>query len=350
MAETVGVGIIGAGSIANLTHIPGYKALPDKARLVAVADVIGDRADAVAAEHKIPMAFDDYRRLLELDEVDIVSICTPPAAHMETTIAALEAGKHVLCEKPMAMTAAEAQKMVDAADRTGKKLAIGFQSRFSDNAQALKRLIDRGELGDIYYGRAVYNRRRGIPSWGMFYSREQNGGGPMIDVGVHVLDLALWLMGNPKPVSVLGSAYRKFGNRDDVFNRFGPWNHKDYDVEDFAVAMIRLENGATLNLECSWALNIEKDLQSVVLCGDEGGAQLDPLNVFKDDGDMLIDWIPRTLADTNYLETHARSVASFVDAVLNDGETLVKPEHGLYVAQIVDALYRSSETGELATI
>ncbi|HJO06669.1 MAG TPA: Gfo/Idh/MocA family oxidoreductase, partial [Chloroflexota bacterium] len=170
------------------------------------------------------------------------------------------------------------------------------------------------------------------------------------DVGVHVLDLALWLMGNPKPVSVLGSAYRKFGNRDDVFNRFGPWNHTDYDVEDFATAMIRLEGGATLNLECSWALNIEEDLQSVVLCGDEGGAQLHPLKVFKDDGQMLIDWDPQGLADTNYIEMHARSLANFVDAVINDTEPLVRPEHGLHVAQIVDAIYRSSETGQLAEI
>ncbi len=350
MADTVGVGIIGAGSIANMTHIPGYKGLSEKVSLIAVADVLGEHADKVAAEHRIPMAFDDYNRLLELEEIDIVSVCTPPVAHMAATIAALEAGKHVLCEKPMAMNAAEAQKMIDAAEKSGRKLAIGFQSRFSDSAVALKRLIDGGELGDVYYGRAVYNRRRGIPSWGMFYSREQNGGGPLIDVGVHVLDLALWLMGNPKPVSVLGSAYRKFGNRDDVFNRFGPWNHTDYDVEDFATAMIRLEGGATLNLECSWALNIEEDLQSVVLCGDEGGAQLHPLKVFKDDGQMLIDWDPQGLADTNYIEMHARSLANFVDAVINDTEPLVRPEHGLHVAQIVDAIYRSSETGQLAEI
>ncbi len=350
VADPIGVGIIGTGSIANLTHIPGYKGMPEKARLVAVADVIGDVAEKVAKDHKIPMAFDDYHQLLELEEVQAVSICTPPFAHRDATIAALEAGKHVLCEKPMAISAAEAQEMVNAAERTGQILAIGFQSRFSDEARALKRLIESGELGDIYYGRAVYNRRRGIPSWGMFYSREQNGGGPLIDVGVHVLDLALWLMGYPKPVSVVGSAYRKFGNRDDVFNRFGPWNHKDYDVEDFAVAMIRLDNGATLNLECSWALNIGEDSQSMVLCGDEGGAELHPLKVFKDDGHMLIDWEPKGLADTNYIEMHANSVANFIDAVRGDAETIVKPEQGLYVAQIVDAIYRSGESGELVAI
>ena len=350
VANTLGVGIIGAGGIANLTHIPGYKGMSDRVRLIAVADVLGDRADEVAAEHEIPMAFDDYNRLLELEEIDVVSVCTPPVAHMAATIAALDAGKHVLCEKPMAMTAAQAQKMIDAAERSGRKLAIGFQSRFSDSAGALKRLIDGGELGDVYYGRAVYNRRRGIPSHGMFHSREQNGGGPLIDVGVHVLDLALWLMGNPKPVSVLGSAYCKFGNRDDVFNGWGPWNHEDFDVEDFATAMIRLDNGATLNLEYSWALNIEEDLRSIVLCGDEGGAQLHPLKVFKDDGKMLIDWDPHGLGDTGFEEMHARSLANFIDAVINDTETLVRPGQGLHVAQIVDAIYRSSETGELATI
>jgi len=350
VADTVGVGIIGAGSIANLAHIPGYKGMSDRVRLIAVADVLGERADELAAKHKIPMAFDDYRRLLELEEIDVVSVCTPPVAHMAATIAALEAGKHVLCEKPMAMTGAQAQKMLDAAEKSGRKLAIGFQSRFSDSARALKRLIDGGELGDLYYGRAVYNRRRGIPSHGMFHSLELNGGGPLIDVGVHVLDLALWLMGNPKPVSVLGSAYRKFGNRDDVFNDRGPWNHEDFDVEDFATAMIRLEGGVTLNLECSWALNIEDDLKSVVLCGDEGGAQLQPLKVFKDDGKMLIDWDPQGLGETGFEEMQARSLANFIDAVVNDAEPLVRPEQSLHVAQIVDAIYQSSKTGELATI
>ena len=350
MSEPIGVGIIGAGGIANLAHIPGYKGLPEKARIVAVADVVGKVAEKAAKDHDIPMAFDNYEDLLALEEVEAVSICTPPVAHRSATVAALEAGKHVLCEKPMAMNAVEAQEMVDAAERTGKLLAIGFMSRFSSEAESLKRLIESGELGDIYYGRAVYNRRRGIPSWGMFYSKEQNGGGSLIDVGVHVLDLALWLMGYPKPISVVGSAHCKFGTREDVSNRFGAWNSKEFNVEDFAVAMIQLENGATLNLECSWALNIAQDLQSIVLCGDEGGAELSPLKVFKDDGHMLIDWEPQGLTDTSYVNMHAKSIENFINAIHGEGEICVTPEQGLYVAQIVDAIYRSGESGKLVTI
>ena len=368
MSEPIGVGIIGAGDIANLTHIPGYKGLPGKARIVAVADVVDKVAEKVAKEHDIPMAFDNYDELLALEEVDAVSICTPPVAHRDATIAALEAGKHVLCEKPMAMNAAEAQEMVDAAERTGQLLAIGFQSRFSSEAQSLKRLIESGELGDIYYGRAVYNRRRGLPPRGSFHQfKGQSGGGPLLDVGVHVLDLALWLMGHPKPVSVVGSAYCKFGNRGDVYrggvlsqrSHHGTWNDKEFEVEDFAVAMIKLDNGATLNLECSWALNIAQDLQSIVLCGDEGGAELSPLKIFKDDGHMLIDWEPRSLADSAqrgselssaFIDMHAKSIENFVNAARGEGEPLVKPEQGLCVAQIVDAIYRSVDSGKLVTI
>ena len=364
MSEPIGVGIIGAGGLATLTHIPGYKSLPEKARIVAVADVVGKVAEKVAKEHEIPMAFDNYDELLALEEVEAVSICTPPVAHRDATIAALEAGKHVLCEKPMAMNAAEAQEMIEAAERTGQLLAIGFQARFSSEAQSLKRLIEGGELGDIYYGRAVYNRRRGIPPWGKFHQfKGQSGGGSLLDVGVHVLDLALWLMGYPKPISVVGSAYCKFGNRGDIYrgdkewadivshrSHHGTWNDKEFEVEDFAVALIKLDNGATLNLECSWALNIAQDLQSIVLCGDEGGAELNPLKVFKDDGHMLIDWEPQGLPDTSYVNMHAKSIENFINAIHGDGEILVTPEQGLYVAQIVDAIYRSGESGQLVTI
>ena len=348
MADKVGVGIIGAGSIANNAHIPGYLAISDRCKIFAVADVVEEVAGKTAKDHKIPKAFSDYRRLLELDEIDAVSVCTPPAAHAEATIAALEAGKHVLCEKPMAMNASEAAKMVRSARKAGRNLAIGFQSRFSAEAQALKAFIDAGELGEVYFAKALYNRRRGIPSWGKFYSRKDNGGGPLIDVGVHVMDLALWLMGHPKPVSVFGATYRKFGNRDDAFNRWGKWNSRDFDVEDFAVALIKMAGGATLSLECSWALNIGDDEQIVRLAGDRGGADVYPFKVYKDTGTGLFDWTPKQLHEVK--STHGASVADFVDSVLAGRRPLVTGEHGLVVTRIVDAIYESSEKGELVVL
>lgn len=348
MAEKVGIGIIGAGSIASNAHIPAYQALSEKCRLVAVADIDPMRAEKVAKDNKIPKAFDDFRRLLELDDVDAVSVCTPPSVHAEVTIASLNAGKHVMCEKPMAMNAAEARSMVAAAEKAGRVLAIDFQSRFAPEAKFLHELITAGELGPIYFGRAVYNRRRGIPAWGLFHSKKHSGGGALIDLGVHVLDLALWLMGHPKPVSVLGAVYTKFGKREGLFNRWGKWNTTEFDVDDFAMATIKLENGATLSLECSWALNIEKDQQVLQLCGEEGGADLYPLKVYKDRGSGLVDWIPQGLQDPK--PAHTASMADFVSAIHDGRPPLVRGEHGLTVAELVDAIYASAATGQLVML
>lgn len=348
MAEKLGIGIIGSGSIASGAHLPGYKAAADKCRVLAVADVDADRASKFAKDNKIPKAFNDYRQLLELHEIDAVSVCTPPSVHAPATIDALNAGKHVMCEKPMAMNAAEAAAMVEAARANGKVLAIDFQTRFGQEPQLLKQIIDDGELGEIYFARTVYNRRRGIPAWGVFHIREHSGGGALMDLGVHMLDLTLWLMGHPTPVSVLGATYAKFGNREGVFNRWGDWKPDEFDVEDFALATVNLENGAALVLETSWALNVEKDQQALQLCGDRGGADLFPLRVYKDRGAALMDWTPSALKQG--APEHVGSIGNFVDAILEDRSPLVTGDHGLMVARIVDALYESAESGQLVRL
>ena len=183
MPEKIGVGIIGAGRIAEMCHIPGYQALGEKVEVLAVADVVGSRAEAAAAKFSIPRAFDDHRKLLELPEVDLVSVCVPPFKHRDCAIDALQAGKHVLCEKPLAMNAHEATEMIDAALAAGKKLSIQFQTRQSPQAKLLKSKIESGDLGEIYFARAHYLRRRGIPSWGMFHNRAVNGGGASLISG-----------------------------------------------------------------------------------------------------------------------------------------------------------------------
>ena len=239
----LGIGIIGTGSIAQLAHIPGYQAISDQCEIVAAADVSEDALAAAQRDFGIPHLFRDYHELLQLDEVDAVSICASNPIHHPATLAALAAGKHVFCEKPLALNAADAREMVEAAQKADRILAVDFQSRFIPQAVALKQCIERGELGEVYFVRAAWNRRRGFAprTKGAFHSKALNGGGALIDVGVHVIDTALWLMGGPSPVSVSGATYLKIGNQaDGGYNPWGPWNHQEMDVDDFAMAMIRL--------------------------------------------------------------------------------------------------------------
>jgi predicted dehydrogenase len=347
------VGIIGAGGIANGAHIPGYKKTPG-VELYAACDVARERAQSMAEQHGMPHVFADYEDMLKLPELDVVSVCTPPFAHKDAAIAALQAGKHVLCEKPMALNGDEAQAMVDAWHQAREshqnKFTIGFQSRWGRNAQLLKRMIDAGELGDVYYGRAVALRRRGVPGWGVFTDKSKNGGGPLIDIGVHALDLALWLMGHPSPASVYGVTFRKFGNRPNVFNPWGPWDPSTYDVEDSAFAMIRFAGGATLQLECSWALNVEKSIGQTILCGTEGGAQMDPFKIFQEKHGTILDVVPPERATEGQSGSsdplHVLEIQGFIRAIREDTDPLVLPEQALTVSRIVDAIYASDESGE----
>jgi predicted dehydrogenase len=355
--DVLRVGIIGTGGIAQGAHIPGYQGT-EGVELYAACDVIEERAQAMAAKFGIPHVFTDYEEMLKLPEIDIVSVCTPPFAHKDATIAALQARKHVLCEKPMALDATEAQEMLDAwysvRERTNTVFSIGFQSRFGRNAQLLKRFIDAGELGELYYGRTAALRRRGIPGWGVFTNKAKNGGGPLIDIGVHALDLALWLMGHPQPASVYGVTFRKFGNRADVFNPWGSWDPQTYDVEDAAMAMIRFQNGATLQLECSWALNIERSMSQTILCGTEGGAQLQPFKIFQEKHGTILDIVPPEAATEGQgrSETplHVLEMRGFVKAIREHSAPLVLPEQALMVSRIVDAIYASDASGQAVNL
>jgi len=350
MSGKIRVGVIGAGLISEKAHLPAWSKLADVVEIVAVSDLKVERAEAAAAKFGVPRAVSDFRQLLEIDEIDAVSVCTPPVAHSDVTIAALEAGKHVVCEKPMAIDLPSAEAMVAASEKTDKKLAIQFQSRFHPAAQVLKKMIEDGDLGDIYYANAVYHRRRGIPGWGTFHSRAHNGGGALIDVGVHALDMALWLSGHPKPVAVFGSAYSKFGKRTDIYGALPAEKSKEFDVDDSAFAMIKFANGATLNLECSWALNIDNERQKVVLAGEQGGAELHPLRVFKDSPEMLIDIVPSKLEDPDFPALHAMAIEDFARAIQEDRDPLVTVKQALMVSQIVDAVYRSQEDGGMVSL
>jgi len=341
--KSIGIGIIGSGGIAQGAHLPAYKALAeDDVRVVAVADVRRETAEQAAKKFEVPHIYEDYRELLKRSDIDAVSVCTPNFMHKQPTIDALEAGKHVLVEKPLAINAAEGREMVAAARRTGKKLQAGLNNRFGSGPQALKRFIEAGELGSVYYARSQALRRRGIPSWGVFTQKDKQGGGPLIDIGVHILDLTLWLMGHPKPVAASGQTYTKFGKREGMVGLMGQWDTKSYTVEDFGVGFVRFENGATLTLESSFAANLEKEIFNCELFGTEGGCSLSPLRLFFERNQTLIDATPVFLPQVH---THQAEIKSFVEAIRNDTEPVVTAEQGLMVTEILDAIYRSADEG-----
>jgi len=339
------VGIIGVGGISRV-HLEGYAKLPDLVEVVAFCDIIPERAKTGAERYGAPGAkvFTDYRELLEMKDLDAVSICTPNNLHAPMTIDALKAGKHVLCEKPMAITSEEADAMVKTAKETGLKLSVGYQSRYSDDAQLLKSMISEGELGKIYYAEALALRRRGVPTWGVFLSKEKQGGGPLIDIGTHSLDLTLWLMGDySNPVEVLGSSYKELAPLGG-YNAWGPWDPKSFEVEDSAFGFVKLESGATVVVKASWALNIKEDEHGSVLCGTKGGARLvnNTLTINREGNNRLWDITPVPTRSQESL--YDREIAYWVNCLINNKEPLVKAEEAAQVTRILEMIYKSSES------
>ena len=344
MGTKVRVGVIGAGGIARGAHLPGYAKIPDEAEVVAISDIDEARAQQVADEFGIAKVYADFNEMVAQEDLDLVSVCTPPFMHCAASVAALNAGANVICEKPMAMNAAECEEMIAAAKQNDKMLTIGFQSRFGERAQFLKHLIDQGELGEIYYARVLALRRRGIPWWGVFVEKDKNGGGPLIDIGVHTLDLTLWLMGHPTPTAVTGAVFTKLAKRPGLFTRGRPADQSRYTVEDFATAQIRFDTGAVINLETSWALNIANEVNAY-LCGTEGGATLRPLKIFKEVPHAgLLDYTPAHEEGREH--NHEGQFAQVVRNVKEGTPPLVKAEEALVVQRIVDAIYESGETGQ----
>ena len=343
MPKEIGVGIIGAGGIAQGVHIPGYQALSN-ARVLAVSDPFEGARTSAAEKFNIENTYEDFREMLKRDDIHAVSVTTPNFLHAEATIAALEAGKDVLCEKPLAMNLREAEAMVAAAQRTGRKLMCGYNHRFSPQIQTLKKFADSGEFGEIYHARAQALRRRGIPGWGLFISKEKNGGGPLIDIGVHILDATMHIMGFPKPIAVSSQTYQKFGKRKDVMGLLGQWDYKNFTVEDFATALIRFDNGATVTLEAAFAANqAESEKFTTQLFGDKGGATSHPLQMFTEKNRTLLDITPAFLPEN--VNSHSAEIASFVDSVINDKPVFTPGEQALEITRIIDAIYQSSEEG-----
>lgn len=349
MPDKLRVGIIGVGGIANGKHMPCYAKL-DNVEMVAFCDLIEERAAEGAKKFGTPDAkiFTDYRYLLEMKDVDMVSICTTNDVHAEISIAAMEAGKDVLCEKPMAATADGARKMLEASKRTGRKLSIGYQNRYSNKAMYLKKVVENGDLGDIYFAKAIAVRRRAVPTWGDFLSLEKQGGGPLIDIGTHALDLTLWLMDNYKPKAAMGTTYNKLGKMGSQANVWGPWDPEKFEVEDAAFGFITFENGATVMLQATWALNtLQSGEPYSVLCGTKAGAEL--MHDLKINGERLGSFYtiePDVRESQDPGATSYREIKEWVEHVMFDKPLTVKPEQALVVSEILEALYKSAQTGQ----
>jgi predicted dehydrogenase len=353
-------GVIGAG--IGKYHIEGYQSHP-QAEVVAVCDVNEQALGEVADDFGIPNTFTSHKEMLKMD-LDCVSVCVPNALHRPLVVDCLKAGKHVLTEKPLAVNAREGQKMLDAAEATGKTLMIQFNNRYRPEAQLLKRYVEGGELGDIYFARCGWIRRNGIPGWGgWFTSKEVAGGGPLIDLAVHMLDMTMWLMGNPEPEICLASTYSVFGPKMQALGPWGTPNKKGkFDVEDMAVGMIKFAGGQTIMLEASWASRIRQELVYSTMCGTEAGASLERVFGFDGDDDTAIDTLElytqengvpvnrELIVEPDPAMGRLASVRHFVDCLISGKEPISPGTDGQRIMKILDAMYTSAETGKAVRI
>ncbi len=353
MRETVKFGIIGCGVIANNKHMPWLKRQPE-AELVAFCDIKKEKAEKAAKEYGSSTAkvYTDYRELLKDEDIDVVHVLVPNRAHCEITIAAFKANKHVLCEKPMAANAEDAQKMIDAWKKTDRKFTIGYQWRFRTETLFIHDMCEKDELGDIYYAKAQSIRRAGVTTYGSYLSMEAQGGGALIDTGSHCLDLTLWLMNNYRPVSVSGSTFRKLKDRPEG-NANGPWDPAEFMVEEAGCAHIKMHNGAAVSLESAWLLNAPADAPHLAnLCGTKAGVDLldKEVRVTKvADGEVVsikpdvpnadsTKWSPKFQGEYE--------AKNWVKSLIEDTEPLVSPYEALAVSIIIDGVYKSAQTGK----
>lgn len=346
------LGIIGNGGIAN-AHMGGYLALGDEIELVACCDINFPKAQAFKEKYGFKACYDNCYDMLKNHELDIVSVCTWNSAHAECTIAALNSGCNVLCEKPMAMNTGEALQMKEAAEKNGKLLMIGFVRRHGNDAAAAIDYISKGYVGDVYYAKASYLRRCGFPG-GWFGDKSVSGGGPLIDLGVHVIDLVRYILGCPKPVTVFGATFNKIGARSHI--RGTEWQSETvveepvFTVEDLATAMIRFDNGTVLQVEASFNLNTKKGSGDIIFFGDKAGLSLEPFELYTEVNNQLADIIPHGSNNFDFGRDFNKEIKNFADAVTGKAKCIATAEDGVELMRILDAIYLSAETGKSVDI
>jgi len=367
MKNKLNVGIIGCGQIAEIKHIPAIMANSDLAQLVAVQDLDLQRAKYISNKHTDGKAgvYENYTDLLRDPAIDVVHVCTPNSTHAEISILAMEEGKHVLCEKPIAHTLEAAENMIETQKKTGKKLSISFQNRFRRDSLAIKQACMDGLLGEIYFAKAHAVRRKKVPTWGSFTDIGYQGGGPLIDIGSHSIDLALWFMDNYEIDSVVGSCYRKLYDNPEG-NVFGPWDPNQFSIEDSAFGFVKMKNGATLVVEAAYALNTTESKEAMTtLCGTKGGAQQNEgdfgygsfsytINTVIN-GDLVTihpDYPYKYTIDKSHAQNELMTYAPKIEfkrwfnAIINDKEPDVLPIQAYTVSKLINAIYESAKTGK----
>lgn len=358
------VALAGAGMIANAGHIPAWREQGSQIEIAGICSRSEARATSTAARHAIPHAYADYGRMVAELEPDIVSICTPNVSHGPLAIAALEAGAHVFCEKPVAASYADAVAMYDAAEAAGRLLYVTQTGRFSNATGAARDIAAAGSLGRMYYAETSALRRRGVPTWGRFHLRAESGGGPLYDLGVHALDALLWIMGNPGVVAASGATYTEVASRDEglvesladsgapvgVYDP-RPYDRSEFDVEDMAAAFLRLEGGATIVIRVSWAANAPEDMGGTMILGTEGGLRLSPLTLIGHLGSHQADTLVRVPPDPAVpFQGHHRAASQFLRAISGLEAPLVRRDEVLNCMAALDGIYRSASEGREVSI
>ncbi len=344
------IGVIGVGNISEC-HIDAYRRNPN-VELYAFCDINRERLEEKGARYGVTRLYTDEAEMLQaLPELDAVSVCVWNINHAPCSIMALEAGKNVLCEKPMAASVEEAEAMQEAARRSGKLLQIGFCCRYGHDCRLVEEMRDHGFFGDFYYAKAHYLRRHGSPS-GWFTNKKYSFGGPLIDLGVHILDLTRYLMGNPKPVSVYGVTFDKKKDRPECLDVLeyvasSADGQKVFDVEDLAVALVRYEDGSVLELESSYSLDLKEDIYSMELFGSKGGVKMaNGLEFYSEVNGHMMNLTPaRNDYFANEDDLFYDEVAHFVDCIQNGTPCRAPAEDGVDIMKILTAIYESARTG-----
>jgi predicted dehydrogenase len=340
MNKPLKIGLIGTGGIVRFAHLnPGWLAVPD-VEIVAACDIHEETARKLAADFNIPHVFTDFRDLLKLDEIDAVDICTPNKVHTPAVLAALKAGKHVLCEKPLAVSTAEILAMREALRKTDRILMTAQHLRFSEASVAIKAWVDTGALGEVYHTRVNATRRNLLPISPGFIDPALSGGGPCMDIGVHALDTALWLMNFPKPVRVSGRAHTNFAKGFEIPGGWGEWDRTLFGVEDFACGFVHFSNGSTLALEASWLQHQEKEELNATLQGKKAGIHWPSGQFHTVANRTLIDGV--VLPHAGRKPAHTEEILAFAAAIRNGKPSPVPIEQTIYVIAILEAIMQSS--------
>lgn len=348
MAEKIKVAIIGVGSIAE-THIGAYLKNPN-VELYAFCDINEKRLKEMGEKYGVERLYTDKDEMLKDESIDAVSVCTWNSEHAPCTIAALNAGKHVLCEKPMATSVEDAIAMKEAAEKNGRLLMIGFVRRFGNDMQILNDFKEADFFGDIYYSKATYIRRNGSPG-GWFGDIARSAGGPLIDLGVHVIDFVRYFLGNPKPVSVYGAAFQKLLDRKNIksgkeYVSAGASESDIFDVEDLASALIRFDNGSVLSVEAAFSLNTKNDRGDIELFGTKAGAKLSPeLELYSEANGYMTNTNLCAETALSFDGLFENEINHYIDCIMNNTKCISPAQDGIDIMKILMAIYESAKTG-----